>query len=176
VWEAFNYCETFRNRFSTEECDRVIGLHHWQSVVHSLMSNRDSHLFWIPRTVETTWVFARVWDVVMSYNSRYGFELSEQMGQLQLTRYDKGQSYDWHMDLGPGAMSLRKVSVVIELTADGYEGGGIEVFYGAASGRVALDQGDALVFPSFIMHRALPVTSGTRWSLVSWLTGPKVFV
>ena len=26
---------------------------------------------------------------------------------------------------------------------------------------------------STIMHRALPVESGTRWTLVSWLTGPE---
>jgi hypothetical protein len=34
------------------------------------------------------------------------------------------------MDLGAGAMSLRKISVVVELAAGGYDGGGIEVFYG----------------------------------------------
>ena len=96
------------------------------------------------------------------------------MRQLQLTRYMAGQQYDWHMDLGGGAMSLRKISVVVELAGGGYDGGGIEVFYGEGSGnRIALSQGDALVFPSFIMHRALPVQSGTRWTLVSWLTGPE---
>ena len=108
------------------------------------------------------------------YNSRYGFGLSGEMGQLQLTRYAAGQLYDWHMDLGGGAMSLRKISVVVELAGGGYDGGGIEVFYGEGSGnRIALGQGDALLFPSFIMHRALPVQSGTRWTLVSWLTGPE---
>jgi len=69
-------------------------------------------------------------------------------------------------------MSLSKISVVVELAAGGYEGGGIEVFYGeGTSNRIPLGQGDALIFPSFIMHRALPVQSGTRWTLVSWLTG-----
>jgi PKHD-type hydroxylase len=94
------------------------------------------------------------------------------MGQLQLTRYAKDQLYNWHMDLGAGAMSLRKISVVVELGAGDYDGGGIEVFYGEGTGnRMALGQGDALIFPSFIMHRALPVQSGTRWTLVSWLIG-----
>jgi PKHD-type hydroxylase len=78
------------------------------------------------------------------------------------------------MDLGAGAMSLRKISLVVELAVGGYDGGGIEVFYGEGTGnRFALGQGDALFFPSFIMHRALPVLSGTRWTLVSWLTGPE---
>ena len=69
-------------------------------------------------------------------------------------------------------MSVRKISVVIEQGAGGYEGGGTEIFYGERTGsRIALGQGGALGFPSFIMHRALPVQSGTRWTLVSWLTG-----
>ena len=133
---------------------------------------RDSDLFWIPRTAETEWIFERIWDLATLYNSRYRFELLGEMGQLQLTRYARDQLYNWHMDLGEGPMSLRKISVVVELAAGGYDGGGIEVFYGEGTGnRIALGQGDALVFPSFIMHRALPVHSGTRWTLVSWLTG-----
>jgi PKHD-type hydroxylase len=121
---------------------------------------------------ETDWIFARIWEVASLYNSRYGFELFEEMGQLQLTRYAMDQLYNWHMDLGAGAMSLRKISVVVELAAGGYDGGGIEGFYGErTANRIALGQGDALIFPSFIMHRALPVRSGTRWTLVSWLTG-----
>jgi PKHD-type hydroxylase len=118
------------------------------------------------------WTFERIWDVATLYNSRYGLGLSEEMGQLQLTRYAPGQLYDWHMDLGGGAMSLRKISIVVELAAGGYDGGGTEVFYGERrNNRIALGRGDALVFPSFIMHRALPVHSRTRWTLVSWLTG-----
>ena len=71
-------------------------------------------------------------------------------------------------------MSRRKITVVVELAADGYNGGGTEVFYGeGANNRIALSQGDALIFLSFIMHRALPVHRGTRWTLVSWLTGPE---
>ncbi len=180
MWEAFNYCEVFAGRFSAEECQRVIAAHQQQSALQSRMPGRDrglirdSDLFWVPRTPETEWMFARIWEVATLYNSRYRFGLCEDMGQLQLTRYAKDQLYNWHMDLGGGAMSLRKLSVVVELADGGYEGGGIEVFHGEGTGnRIALGQGDALVFPSFIMHRALPVQSGTRWTLVSWLTGPE---
>ena len=179
MWGAFNYCEVFAGRFSAEECQRVIAMHQQQSALQSRMPGResglirDSDLFWVPRMTETAWIFERIRDVVTLYNSRYGFGLSGEMGQLQLMRYAAGQLYDWHMDLGGGAMSLRKISVVVELAGGGDDGGGIEVFYGEGSGnRIALGQGDALIFPSFIMHRALPVHSGTRWTLVSWLTGP----
>ena len=178
MWESFYYCETFADRFSAEECDRIIALHQGTGALQSRMPRgdggfiRDSDLFWVPRATETEWIFARIWDVVTLYNSRYGFELIGEMGQLQLTRYAKDQLYNWHMDLCGGAMSLRKISVIVELAAGEYDGGGIEVFYGEGTGnRIALGQGDALVFPSFIMHRALPLQSGTRWTLVSWLNG-----
>ena len=178
MWDAFHYCEVFAGRFDGAECERVIALHEGKGALRSTMPQgdsgfiRDSDLFWVPRTAETEWIFARIWDVATLYNSRYGFELCREMGQLQLTRYAKDQLYNWHMDLGAGAMSLRKISVVVELGAGGYDGGGIEVFYGEGTvNRIALGQGDALIFPSFIMHRALPVQSGIRWTVVSWLIG-----
>ncbi|SRR6266404_3425978 len=180
MWEAFDYSKVFAGRFSAEECQRVIALHQQQSALNSRMPRgdssliRDSDLFWVPRVTETEWVFERIWDVATLYNSRYGFELSDEMGQLQLTRYMAGQLYDWHMDLGGGPISLRKMTIVVELAPGGYDGGGTEVFYGEGrNNRTTLGQGDAVVFPSFIMHRALPVHSGTRWTLVSWLTGPE---
>jgi hypothetical protein len=74
---------------------------------------RDSDLFWVPRTAETEWIFERLWEVATLYNSRCGFELRGEMGQLQLTRYAKDQLYNWHMDLDAGAMSLRKISMVV---------------------------------------------------------------
>jgi PKHD-type hydroxylase len=180
LWGTFHYCEVFAGRFSAPECQRVIALSQGQTALRSMMAGRnassirDSDLFWVPRTAQTDWIFERVRDIATQYNSRYGFTLSDEMGQLQLTRYARDQLYNWHMDLGPGAMSLRKITVVVELAAGGYDGGGTEVFYGeGANNRIALTQGDALIFPSFIMHRALPVHRGTRWTLVSWLTGPQ---
>jgi PKHD-type hydroxylase len=173
MWNTFNYCQIFAQRFSATECEDVIALHNENVAIQSKIPGRDSDLFWVPQTTDTDWIFARIWQIVTLYNAQYGFALSEEIGQLQLTRYSKDQLYNWHMDLGPGAMSLRKISVVVELATGGYCGGGTEVFYGQeTSNRIALGQGDALVFPSFVMHRALPVHRGTRWTLVSWLTGP----
>jgi PKHD-type hydroxylase len=180
MWGAFHYCEVFAGRFNAEECECIIAQHQETGALRSRMPRsdsgfiRDSDLFWVPRTKDTDWIFERIWDVATLYNSRYGFGLSEEMGQLQLTRYAAGQLYDWHMDLGGGAMSLRKITIVVELAVGTYQGGGTEVFHGeGTSNLVALGQGDALIFPSFIMHRAVPVRSGARWTLVSWLTGPK---
>jgi PKHD-type hydroxylase len=33
------------------------------------------------------------------------------------------------------------------------------------------EQGFVALFPSYVLHEVKPVTSGTRYSLVSWITG-----
>jgi PKHD-type hydroxylase len=181
LWKTHSYYEVFQARFNAVECQQIIDLHGKSHLVHSTMSNgaglslRESDLFWIPRTTDTEWIFARLWNLVTLYNSKYGFELSDELGQAQLTRYRPGQHYEWHMDLGPGQMSLRKLTVVVELVAkDLMKGGGLEVFYGdAMENKVHVDIGDVVVFPSFVMHRALVIEGGTRWSFVLWLNGTR---
>jgi hypothetical protein len=112
VWSVFHYCEVFAGRFSAAECQRIIALSQGQTALRSMMpgrnagSIRDSDLFWVPRTEQTDWIFERVRDVVTQYNSRYGYTLSDDMGQLQLTRYAVNQLYNWHMDLGLGGAAM----------------------------------------------------------------------
>ena len=179
LWETFRYFDVYKSRFTAEECDAVVGLHRCTRLVPSKISTadgravRDSDIFWIPRTDGTDWIFDRLWNTVSAYNSGYGFELADQMGQAQLTRYRPGQHYEWHMDLGSHGPSLRKITAVVELTPRGsIEGGGIEIFHGqSVENKVDLNAGDVIVFPSFVMHRASMVTSGSRWSLVFWLNG-----
>jgi predicted 2-oxoglutarate/Fe(II)-dependent dioxygenase YbiX len=70
---------------------------------------------------------------------------------------------------------LRKITAVVELAPKGLmKGGGLEIFYGESiENKVDLDVGDVVVFPSFVMHRASLIESGTRWSLVLWLNGTR---
>lgn len=89
----------------------------------------------------------------------------------QLTAYHPGQFYEWHTDLGVGETSLRKITVVVELSHVDLVGGGLEIL----NQNVRLQPGDAVIFPSFALHRALPVASGIRWSLVQWVLGSAPF-
>ena len=178
VWDTYAYYELYKREFSCDECDKIIGMHRDHDLVFGRIPSgtglvRNSDLFWIPCNIKTQWIFSRLSKVIEQYNARYGFQLAPDIGQAQLTRYRPGQHYDWHMDLGPNQSSLRKITVVVELTSQAQiEGGGLEVFYGESQdNRLALDIGDVAVFPSFVMHRASIVNSGVRWSLVLWLNG-----
>jgi PKHD-type hydroxylase len=182
-WPAFAYFQAYKTRFDDSECNKIIGLHREHSMLSSKLYNnkgialRDSDIFWIPLCRDTDWIFTRLRDLVYIYNSNYGFDLEEDIGQAQLTRYRPGQHYDWHMDLGSGRPSLRKITAVVELTdRHSMKGGGIEIFYGQSGvNKIDLGIGDVVIFPSFIMHRASMVDSGTRWSLVLWLNGTRPF-
>jgi predicted 2-oxoglutarate/Fe(II)-dependent dioxygenase YbiX len=182
-WETYRYFAIHRNRFVGDECAAIIDLYRNNQLVRGKISTaegrtvRDSDIFWIPRAEDTDWIFTRLQDTVSQYNAAYGFDLADEMGQAQLTRYRPGQHYEWHMDLGAGRPSLRKITAVVELTSRASrQGGGIEIFYGqSVENRLDLDIGDVVLFPSFVMHRASVVESGTRWSLVLWLNGTRPF-
>lgn len=136
---------------------------------------RDCNLFWLPRNDQTEWIFSRLWEVAIRFNETYQFELSPEMGMAQLTRYTRGQQYNWHMDLGAKQASVRKISIVLQISSNkDVQGGGTEIFYGdSIDNQLHADIGDVILFPSFVMHRAAMVTGGVRWTLVIWLTGPR---
>jgi PKHD-type hydroxylase len=180
MWRTFNYYEIFRAQFSAEECRRIIALREYedreagQLTSHDGRMVRDSRLWWIYRDPSTAWIFRRIRGLVQRYNRGWKFEIEPLAHAAQLTRYGVGQRYDWHMDAGEGATSLRKISIVVELSAPASRrGGGLEVFHGEGRrrNRVPLQRGDVACFPSFVVHRARPVQRGTRWSLVFWIKG-----
>lgn len=110
----------------------------------------------------------------------FGFDISVGAHEFQFTEYhgDTKGKYDWHHDVwweNPRAHD-RKLSVVIQLSdRSAYEGG--EFQFRMPHNSNLLDgfkhKGSVLVFPSFFEHRVTPVTSGTRYSLVTWVDGPK---
>ena len=83
-----------------------------------------------------------------------------------LCRYREGQGYPAHVDVGQSTRH-RVLSCTFWLNDD-YEGGEMEFPTAGLKGRC--DKGDALVFPSnFVFpHAVLPVTKGTRYSIVTW--------
>ncbi len=88
---------------------------------------------------------------------------------LQLAEYGVGDKYDDHLDIGPGAAMMRKLSVSVQLTDPAtYEGGDLHIW---GTGRVDRAQGAAIVFPSYLVHRVEAVTRGIRRSLVAWGVG-----
>ena len=119
-----------------------------------------------------------LWTYVKTANDNAFKCQVENICQLQYTEYhaSQGGHYDWHTDTnweeqGPRD---RKLSVTVQLSdPSDYEGGSFEFNECETPDVSSRMKGTVLVFPSYLRHRVLPVTRGTRKSLVAWFEGPR---
>jgi PKHD-type hydroxylase len=126
------------------------------------------------RARETEWIFERMERGMRHAASRYGFDVTEMTEDIKFLAYGVGDHFaQWHMDVGGNHAAFRKISMSVELAKQGsYEGGCLEIFPDATDGSLSISQGSAVLFPSFRFHRVTPVTAGTRYVLVNWMSGP----
>lgn len=153
--------------------------------------------------LELLWLRLRIEKKILEANRTFGYHLQAGFTEIQFTQYDgpplpkstlwqrlrgtpvyqpatdaPGGHYDWHEDnsaLMEKAMD-RKLSFVLQLSnSTSYQGGKFELDSRAHKlpEGAFTNQGDALIFRSGIKHRVLPVTAGTRYSLVTWVHGPR---
>lgn len=175
--ETWGYLE---KAFSVEDCKRIIQLG------ESLLPNdaqtfgghqpeiRDSKVSWIIPSEQSAWLFRTMTDYVNILNHNlFKFDLEGFGEGFQFTKYEApAGKYDVHIDKSYGA-GIRKLSVVVQLSdpAD-YEGGELCIQTSSEPTTIIKKQGFLVVFPSYVLHGVKPVTKGTRYSLVAWLTGP----
>lgn len=185
--------------FSAAQCERIIetgralptasaALEGEHGVPTSDVQLRDARTAWIPPDPSNEWIYRKLALVAQRANRAYRFDLTGFDEDLQFTCYDSpGSFYTWHQDGLDGTVALRKLSLVVQLSdpAD-YSGAELELFAhhdpAAADGPGPAPagtevpperrRGTVLVFPSFEFHRVLPLRSGVRYSLVSWVSGP----
>lgn len=180
VWEVWtgalsvSECDSILNRAADyAEADATIG---FSSSLRSDLAYRTSTIRWLDVLRETV-IVNRIMDFVRSSNrTNFGVDM-EAPYEIQFTEYratNKGH-YDWHHDVWMESPRpyARKLSVVVQLSdPDDYEGGQFEFFGITCPGPEFAARGSVLIFPSFLLHRVLPVTKGLRRSLVTWVEGP----
>ena len=130
-------------------------------------------------TDDTYWFFEKFLSVTEHINAQcFNFELLG-FDQFQYAEYvPPNGNYNAHMDMMLGEHILtipRKLSFSLCLSDPSeYEGGELEFLIdGTGYQKVEQCRGRIVAFPSFIMHRVTPVTSGKRKSIVFWANGPK---
>ena len=134
---------------------------------------RLSHISWIPFNVLPE-MYKTLEKVMLQTNgNHFGFENMQITEFAQFTEYSDGGFYDWHIDSDVNCAKeppVRKISMTCLLSNENeFEGGGLELM---SEGKFARPkQGHAIFFASFIRHRVVPVTKGTRRSLVMWFGG-----
>lgn len=162
------------------QCKDIIALHKDPQNIHKTarinaensnvvdLKTRETEVYIIHESNE--WVDALICSAALSANEAFELNVSGLMERPQLLRYKAPSiGYDWHMDIGRGDASNRKISISILLNED-YEGGEL-AFFLTGEQSIKPDAGTAIAFPSFLPHRVTPLTKGERWSLVCWITG-----
>ena len=71
------------------------------------------------------------------------------------------------------AIKKRWEGIAVQMS-DGneYEGGDLQFTDGPHIRTAPRDLGSAVIFPTHVMHKATPITSVVRKSLVVWISGP----
>lgn len=172
---------TNENAFMPHECKSIIGEFFKKTYEKAVVGEGDlrtslrrSLVYWIPKIQSYSWLYNRVNEMVNAANKEYyDFEIMGIDEKIQFTEYsadDKG-CYGWHTD---EEGTSRKLSVSIQLSdPSDYDGGKLQ--FGTRDDNI-MEANNALgsmtVFPSYKRHQVTPVTRGTRFALVVWITGP----
>jgi hypothetical protein len=111
-------------------------------------------------------VHFRKLQAVKDYTKRYNVGELRYWEALNFVKYGPGQHFQEHTDHG---FSYNCVVSMVGYVNDDYEGG--EIAFRMQGINVKPRAGDLFVFPSNFMypHRALPVHSGTKYSIVTML-------
>jgi PKHD-type hydroxylase len=164
------------NLFTPEECAQIIAIGNSKLeeaiVVGKNNGIRESQIAWLYGT-DIEFAFRRVTDGVLNLNSQFfNFDLFGLAEGLQFTRYDAPTGhYGMHIDKGING-TVRKLSLTIQLSnPDDYEGGELVLQTSNEVEIMSKELGKMIVFPSYVLHEVKPVTKGTRYSLVAWVTG-----
>jgi PKHD-type hydroxylase len=185
-----DFCSTaikvFPNFLTKEECEILIDYGNKQNKKIAEVGNeninkeiRKNKIVWFgEKDISLKWVMDKIANIVFNQNNNlYKFDLYGLTEDLQFTIYDTiDDGYKWHYD--SGGASVRKLSLSIQLSdPKDYEGCELEFIESASADKEAKEtlkpQGTLVLFPSYLAHRVTPLTQGTRYSLVTWVGGPK---
>jgi PKHD-type hydroxylase len=162
----------FENFLSNDECHYVLNKCHEEltletaGVANGNPNERKSSVSWIDDLGD---INIRLKEILRESFKLNGAEVTG-LGSFQFTEYKVGEYYGWHTDRDSNIFKERIVSTVILLN-DNYEGGFLEIK--DSKGDIVPSQkraGTLYVFESGLRHRVTPVESGTRYSLVNWVS------
>lgn len=107
-----------------------------------------------------------------NYTVKFKHARIRQLTQVDILKYTPGGKYEIHVDAD--LLTPRTLTCIINLNED-YEGGDF-IFCDPVTDkeikRIKCKKGTMIFFPSSFLfpHKIEPITKGTRYSIVSWLT------
>jgi PKHD-type hydroxylase len=174
------------NFLTKEECERIINYINKNKnrkkegclqLGNVKPSTRKSLVRWIDDhdDKELGWFIEKLYSAFRDVNAAYyQFDLYGLTEPIQFTEYSRlNDKYDYHIDTIMGD-KVRKLSSTIQLSDENsYKGCDVEIKLDNKNKILSRKQGSISVFPSYLLHRVTPLQEGTRYSLVTWIGGPK---
>ena len=165
-------CDAILNEFknSNEWKDTVVGT----GTVKKDVRNCETVVISYPHVIQKNkkvrlkldkYIFLSASKCIQEYNTKFPHCKIEEDSGYELLKYPEGCFYKEHTDSFKARP--RSVSCSFILNND-FEGGEFAFFDRALVYK--LEKGDALMFPSNFMypHEVMPVTKGTRYSIITW--------
>jgi predicted 2-oxoglutarate/Fe(II)-dependent dioxygenase YbiX len=169
------FIKTIKHFLSEDECKKIVDENSIKDLEEGLVSGdlsgkdlkkiRDTKII----RIEIPYIKERLEILLREEIKIKGCELND-ITSFQFTKYDVNGHYDWHTDSGYGGIyENRFCTIVIQLNND-YDGGKL-LYREFDSDEVAFEGGigNLYIFNSNLSHKVTTVTSGNRFTLVSWI-------
>lgn len=172
---------TINSFLSKEECNELIELGNKKCLNKAVTFSNNMEISESVRKSDISWIYSsdnpkiyrKIVDAIHHVNEKhYKFDLFGLSEGFQFTRYVHPEGkYGKHIDCCYNGI-IRKLSISIQLSDPSeYEGGDFNFHFSDIPETAERELGNAIIFPSYMLHEVTPVTSGTRYSLVAWVTG-----
>jgi predicted 2-oxoglutarate/Fe(II)-dependent dioxygenase YbiX len=175
VFEAIimpELCDAILNEFSNEE--------EWQKTVvgdgrvNDKVRTAETVVISYPHVIEKNpkvraeldkAIFVSAGLAIKKYNEKFSLAHIEEDSGYELLRYKEGHFYTQHTDSFKARPRAVSCSFILN---DDYEGGEFAFFDREL--KYKPKKGSCIMFPSNFMypHEIMPVTSGTRYSIITW--------
>lgn len=90
-----------------------------------------------------------------------------------ISKYEENMTYGMHVDsplMGSQYTIRTDVGMTLFLSdPDSYEGGELVVLTETGEKKFKLPAGDAILYPTTRLHQVLPITSGVRLAVITWM-------
>ena len=131
---------------------------------------RDATIYYIDE--KQTRLYQILNKIAYSANKYFKYDING-IEKAQIIHYKApSNGYEYHIDIGPdGTAAHRKISMSLLLNEE-YEGGEICFRSSEKESCTRPKMGEVVLFSSFLSHKVKPVTTGDRYVVVAWFTGP----
>jgi predicted 2-oxoglutarate/Fe(II)-dependent dioxygenase YbiX len=130
-----------------------------------MRQRRNNHAYWLELEQSE---YDHLWNLVEPWHDFLG--LTWMQKPIQISRYHTGEFYDWHPDSYVQAHRKSVRSLTLTCTLQCAPGAVFETRRGSYD----LEQGEAILFPAELEHRACAPTSGERWAFTVWYMRPNL--